>query len=105
MGVATVDAMPSITLAATFKEEFKVLRGKNMRLQVEDANKEKYEPRFKSTLWKVKSGRDRMCEDHWLEREVWLSVNNSLVYWSLKDHRELIYYLPEDVLKAELKPI
>merc|ERR1719263_2635537 len=86
-------------------EEFQQLAVKNGRLKVDSENQVHYEPVFKTTLWKVKGAGDRMAEDHWFEREVWLSRNGSLVYWSHKEHRELIYYTTEDVLKAEIKLI
>jgi len=100
---ATVDAMPSMKLGEGYAEEMKQLSVKNRRLKVDTDYKQQYEPIFKATLWKVKAAGDRMLEEHWFQREVWLSRNGSLVYWSHKEHRELVYYTTEDIARAEIK--
>jgi len=102
---ATVDAMPSVHNVGMFVEEMKTIKVKNRRGKVDTEYKQQYEPVWKSTLWKVKGAGDRTLEEHWFEREVWLSKNGSLVYWSHKEHRELIYYTTEDVLAADVKLI
>ena len=35
--------------------------------------------RYKATLWKVKAAGDRMKEDDWFQRDMWLAKNGSLV--------------------------
>lgn len=98
---ATLDAMPSMGLGSNFVEDMKVLTVLNRRLSIEN-DSSNYEPIFKSNLRKVKKGGDRMLEEHWFGREVWLARNGSLVYWSHKDHKELVYFTAEDVTKAKV---
>merc|ERR1711948_97584 len=76
---------------------------RNRRLKVDkEIAGDKFEPVFKATLWKVKADGDRMIDDHWFEREMWIAKNGSLVYWSKKEERDLVYYTPEDIEKAKL---
>jgi len=104
--LATVDAMPNVHLGEDFVEEMLQCAVKNRRLKIEATStedKKNYEPVWKSSLWKVGSNKDRMEEASWFSREVWLARNGSLVYWSHKEHRELVYYTPEDIQHAEIK--
>jgi len=102
---ATVNAMPSMQFGVNLAEEIQQMKVHNRRLKIDAEYKQEYKPTFKGMLWKKKADGDRMCENHWFEREVWLSRNGSLVYWSHKEHRELIYYTHADVVGAELKLI
>jgi hypothetical protein len=81
--------------------EFKV-SVKNRRIKVEHESHEQYEPVFKEKLWKVKADGDRMKESDWFERDMWLSKNGSLVYWSKKEEKELVYYTHSDLACASL---
>lgn len=76
---------------------------KNRRMKVEHDNKDQFEPVFKGKLWKVKADGDRNKEVDWFEREMWISKNGSLVYWSKKEERELVYYTSSDIHTAEFK--
>merc|ERR1719272_2508165 len=75
---------------------------KNRRQKVENSEgpKEHYEPVFKTKLWKVKGEGDRTEESHWFLRDMWISKNGCLVYWSPKDERELVYYTAEDMQRC-----
>merc|ERR1712039_13535 len=76
---------------------------RNRRLKVDkEIAGDKFEPVFKATLWKVKADGDRMIDDHWFEREMWIAKNGSLVYWSKKEDRELVYYTADDIARASL---
>jgi len=70
------------------------------RRQKVDTNKDDFEPTFKAKLWKLKGDGDTMKEDHWFEREMWLAKNGSLVYFSPKDHADLVYYTAADISRA-----
>lgn len=100
---ATVDAMPTMRLGEAFAQEMGQMKVKNRRRRIEAEYRQEYEPIWKTKLWKVKAAGDRMCEAHWLERDVWLSCNGSLVYWSHKEHRELVYYTQDDIRSAQIK--
>ena len=50
-----------------------------------------FEPLFKANLWKVKTKGNRMDEQHWLLREMWITKNGNLVYWSKKDDSNVVY--------------
>merc|ERR1712217_89571 len=41
----------------------------------------------------------------WRERDMWLAKNGSLVYWSEREERELVYYTQQDVATASLAEI
>jgi hypothetical protein len=75
---------------------------KNRRLKVAHEQHEQYEPVFKDRLWKVKADGDRMKEGDWFERDMWLSKNGSLVYWSKKEEKELVYYTHSDLAHASI---
>jgi len=86
--------------AKTFK-----LTVANRRLKVERNTSEDFEPLFQAPLWKLKSEGDPMNEDHWFSRDTWLSKNGSLVYFSKREEKELIYFASNDVAKVTLKVI
>lgn len=96
------DMIQTMQLGANMANELKLfkLNVKNRRLKVEKDDKDQFAPVFKAKLWKVKAEGDRMKPDDWFEREMWLSKNGSLVYWSKKEERELVYYTTDDVQKA-----
>merc|ERR1712150_358768 len=48
-------------------------------------------------------GGDIMKEGDWIEREMWLSKNGSLVYWSPTEQRELVYYTSDDIAHATFR--
>merc|ERR1719265_2198452 len=59
-------------------------------------------PIIKSLLWKLKANGDRDMDDHWFQREMWLSAAGDLVYHSEKAGQDLIYYTSSDVAKASV---
>mmetsp|Transcript_53010 Transcript_53010/g.124215 ORF Transcript_53010/g.124215 Transcript_53010/m.124215 type:complete len:691 (-) Transcript_53010:146-2218(-) len=78
------------------------LEVKNRRRRVHDEHKGDFESEFRGTLWKVKADGDRFREEDWLERDMWISKNGALVYWSVKDERELVYYTANDVAECRI---
>merc|ERR1719254_339203 len=81
-------------------EKFR-LNIKNRRLKIDHLSSgHMFEPAFKAVLWKVKAEGDRMKEEDWFEREMWIAKNGSLVYWSKKEDRELVYYTGHDISLA-----
>mmetsp|Transcript_46571 Transcript_46571/g.73603 ORF Transcript_46571/g.73603 Transcript_46571/m.73603 type:complete len:144 (+) Transcript_46571:2-433(+) len=81
----------------TFRSEVK-----NRRMKIENDYEHHFEPIFKDVLWKVRAGGDRMSAADWFQREAWLSRNGSLVYWSVREHRELVYYSSADIHRAQI---
>merc|ERR1711920_443359 len=76
---------------------------KNRRLVVE--GKEDHEPVFKARLWKVKANGNVMEESHWFERDMWLSEAGSLVYYSKKEDKELVYYTHADLMNCTVEEV
>jgi serine/threonine protein kinase len=77
-----------------------IITVKNRRQKVDDDNKEAFVPVYKDKLWKLKAEGDKKKEEDWFEREMWLSRNGSLVYYSKKEERDLVYYTSADLLRA-----
>lgn len=59
-------------------------------------------PVFKAKLYKLKTSGDRFKEKDWYERDMWISQNNSLVYFSPKQEGPLLYYTSTDIAGASL---
>merc|ERR1712228_1071538 len=97
----------SISCGTRFAREFLAMRlsVKNRRLKVGDDTQHLYTPVFKANLWKLKTDGDKMNEDDWVLREEWVAANGSLVYWSKKEGRELVYYMGHDLQKATITKI
>merc|ERR1719476_590080 len=75
---------------------------KNRRQQVTEGSQAEFEPVFKAKLWKVKGQGDRMKEEDWFLREMWIAKNGCLVYHSVRDERDLVYYTHADLERAKL---
>lgn len=79
------------------------LRVRNRRQNIaSDDTRDQFEPVFKAQLWKLGAHGDRLKEADWFKREMWLSKNGSLVYWSKKEQKELVYYSHSDVVHAAI---
>jgi len=74
----------------------------NRRQKVADNNKDQFEPKFKAKLWKLKGDGDSMREGDWFERDMWIAKNGSLVYFSPKEHTDLVYYTAADIARAKV---
>jgi serine/threonine protein kinase len=72
----------------------------NRRIKVENDNSKDRVPVFKSKLWKLKADTDWSDKKNWREREMWMSQNGSLVYFSVLEDRELVYYSASDLASA-----
>jgi len=75
---------------------------KNRRIKVNEKDSGDHVPVFKSKLWKLKADTDKAKEQNWFEREMWISQNGTLVYFSLKEDRELVYYTHDDLASASI---
>mmetsp|Transcript_64930 Transcript_64930/g.155094 ORF Transcript_64930/g.155094 Transcript_64930/m.155094 type:complete len:711 (+) Transcript_64930:54-2186(+) len=82
-----------------------VLAVRNRRMKIDAQVADQFEPVFKEILWKVKTEGDRMKEEDWFEREMWIAKNGSLVYWSKKEERELVYYTSQDLVRCSIRPL
>ncbi|CAJ1356039.1 unnamed protein product [Effrenium voratum] len=96
-------AMQTIRLGGAVADELKQFRlaVKNRRMKVGEDTKDQFAPIFKAKLWKVKAEGNRKKEEDWFEREMWIAKNGSLVYWSKKEDRELVYYTANDISNAK----
>jgi serine/threonine protein kinase len=105
-GVTRMD-MPTMKLGGDIHDLRKfVITVKNRRQKVEDGdNKADFEPVFKAKLWKLKAEGDKKKADDWFEREMWTSKNGSLVYYSKKEERDLVYYTAADLFRATYQKI
>jgi len=104
---SSLDAvMDGFRLGQEMAMEAKAFRKiKNRRQVVESDEKDDFAPVFKAKLWKLKAEGNRLREADWFEREMWLAKNGSLVYWSKRDERDLIYYTPDDIERADITRI
>lgn len=103
--IANMDVVQTMTLGEFFDEELASFQFtvKNRRRKVEAFEQDMCEPIFKGTLWKLKVEGDPMQRQDWFQREMWLTRNGSLVYFSAKEGRALIYYTSSDVARASLR--
>jgi len=90
--------------AFVVKDLRKELKVRNNRAHIDGAG-EGFEPFLKGKLWKLKSEGDKKCDEDWYLRDMWISKNGSLVYWSSKEDRELIYHSSADIAKASILKI
>mmetsp|Transcript_20322 Transcript_20322/g.36292 ORF Transcript_20322/g.36292 Transcript_20322/m.36292 type:complete len:686 (-) Transcript_20322:45-2102(-) len=77
------------------------LNVKHRRLKVGEDQKDQFAPAFKARLWKLKADGNRKAKEDWFQRDVWISKNGSLVYWSKKEDRAMVYYTADDIAKAK----
>jgi hypothetical protein len=77
-----------------------IITVKNRRQKVDDEDTDAFKPVFKQKLWKLKAEGDRKKAEDWFEREMWIAKNGSLVYFSKKEERDLVYYTSADLLRA-----
>jgi len=101
------ETLPTMRLGASYGIDLKdfMLTVRNRRLKVDTDSKSQFEPMFEGTIWKLKAAGDAMKQADWFSRRTWLSQNGSLVYWSVRDSRELIYYTTADVRRAAVAKI
>jgi serine/threonine protein kinase len=103
----SLDAVVTMQLGAQFAEDvqkFK-LAVKNRRMKIEEEDAGQFVPIFKAKLWKLKTEGDRKKKEDWFLREMWVAKNGSVVYWSPKEERELVYYTTDDLARAAIAEI
>jgi len=81
------------------------VRNRRQKLGADDDTLGSGDGIFRGPLWKVKTEGDRMQLEDWVERDMGLRADGSLIYWSKKEERQLMYYTGEDVGSAELSRI
>jgi serine/threonine protein kinase len=101
------DVMHSFKLGGDLLEDLKKfkLTVQNRRCEIKQDEKTQYAPVYKAKLWKLKAEGNKMKDEDWFEREMWLSKNGSLVYFSKKEDKDLVYYRPDDLARAEYKKL
>jgi hypothetical protein len=98
--------MRTVQLGSSFVEFRKfVLNVTNRRTKIDTKASNDFSPAFKAKLWKLRAGGDRLKADDWWERDMWIAKNGSLVYYSEKEGRDLVYYNSEDLKSAALTTI
>jgi len=104
LDVAKSARVPTLQLGTSMALEFDAIRlaVRNRRQRVPGESR-LFEPAFKAKLWKLDGDGDRTKRMDWRERDMWISKNGSLVYWSPKEGRELVYYSAEDLSKCIVK--
>merc|ERR1719272_2130889 len=105
---ARLEVLPTMHLGAGVARALDAykLSVKNRRIKVAAGSEHtQFEPVFKGCLWKVKATGDGMHPSDWFKRDMWLSRNGSLVYWSTKEQRELVYYTSSDLATVQLAMI
>lgn len=99
--------VPTMRLGGSMALEFSAIRlaVKNRRQKVKEGTTGYGSHIFKAKLWKLDSNGDRQQQTCWREREMWLSQNGSLVYWSPKDGDNLVYYNALDVARSQIRKL
>lgn len=99
-------------LAQQLQEDIQEFRNRSMmerksrRMRIPDGDEAAdYEPgEIRGIIWKVlRNG--RRSEDgpeNWLERDVWIAKNGSLVYYSVAEGRNLVVWTPGDLATASI---
>jgi serine/threonine protein kinase len=78
---------------------------KQNRRKTVDRSSSNFEPAFKAKLWKLKIEGDTMNSEDWYSRDMWLSNNGSLVYHSVKEEKDLIYYADQDIHRSKIEKL
>jgi len=60
---------------------------------------------FKGMLWKLKQEGDLMKDQDWFHREHWINSDGSLVYYSKKEERNLVYLSAFELRRADITKI
>lgn len=104
-GSVRVD-MPTMALGKNYADECRkfLLKVRNRRQKVDThaADADEFGPAHKGKLWKLKGEGDAQRPGDWFEREMWIAVNGSFVYYSPKEERSLVYYTSADILHATI---
>jgi serine/threonine protein kinase len=101
-----MEIMVTMVLGSMMAEELQAfkLAVSNRRIKVDEKD-DSFEAAFKGNLLKLKTEGDRKKGDDWFEREFWLAKNGSMVYFSPKEDRDLVYYTAADVHRAKVAPM
>jgi serine/threonine protein kinase len=102
--VTQMDMVVTFKLGSKMADDLKAFKinVSNRRMKVEDESKDQFEPKFKSSLFKLKTEGDVTKLEDWFERDFWIAVNGSMVYFSPKEDRDLVYYTASDVARAKV---
>merc|ERR1719421_36284 len=97
----------TMRMDAAMVKEFKTIQLsiKNRRLQPKADEKDEKKAIYRGNLFKLKQDGDRLQEKDWTRRDMWLSRKHSLVYWSEKESRELVYYTGNDLMNATVSAV
>jgi len=78
---------------------------RNRRMLIEDPSSADFKPTYRGKLWKLKADGSRMKADDWYERDMWITNNGCLAYWSKRDEKSLLYYTDSDIKRARLRKV
>jgi len=74
----------------------------NHRKPIDRSARDQFEPLLRGWLWKLKTEGDQCKEADWFFRDMWLAKNGSLVYWSTKEERELIFHTSVEIARISV---
>lgn len=98
--------LQTMQLGSHLMQELRTFRlsvqNRRMAITGEKRHQDKFVAVFRARLWKLKANGNRMEDGDWFERSMWLSKNGSLVYWSAKEERELVYFSSQDIEGASV---
>jgi len=105
--VKQMDMVVTFKLGSKMADDLKAFKinVSNRRMKVDEDGKDDFAPKFKSSLFKLKTEGDRMKSEDWFERDFWIAINGSMVYFSPKEDRDLVYYTASDVARAKVTMI
>merc|ERR1711879_33013 len=59
-----------------------------------------FEAFFSGKLWKLKTEGDLMKAEDWLNRDFSIAMNGSLIYYSIREGKDLAYYTASDIASS-----
>merc|ERR1712079_292498 len=62
-------------------------------------------PLHKGVLFKLNSNGDAMKDDHWIRRDMWITQNHSLCYFSQKETKKLVLVDAAKLANASFEPM
>jgi len=99
----------TVVTSADFAAELSLFKlAVRNRRQTIAGQEDPFLPTFKALLWKFKQDHeegDHKKASHWYQREMWISHNGSLCYYSQKQKTNLIYYNHVDLEHCTLEEL
>jgi len=102
-----VEVFRTVHLGGKFTHDIRQhkLTVRNRRMSIGNPSCADFKPIVSGKLWKLKADGNRMHKDDWFERDMWITKNGCLAYWSKRDERSLLYYTVQDIERAKLRTV